>query len=102
MLLIWTLTAFGTAGPALAPSDARTLRRLSGNNASCIHCALNCPDSLNMHLSVGRMKEMASSGRGLVFCDEIPDACKANRRHKAFLASELEQVDNVFFNEHVF
>ena len=73
---------------------------LSRNNASCIHCALDGPNSFNMHFSVKRMKEMASSG--LVLCDEIPDACKANRRHKAFLASELEQEDNVLFNEHAF
>ena len=35
---------------------------LSRNSASCIHCALNGPDSSYMHFSVECIKEMASSG----------------------------------------
>ena len=67
-------------------------------SASCIHAALNGPDETGLYFSIEKLKALAVDD--IIFFDEIPDGCKANKRHKAFLAAGLKYVDGVLMNEH--
>ena len=67
-------------------------------NASCIHSAVGDPISSSFHFPVQKLKEMGTDST--VFLDEIPDACKANKRHKTFLVDALKDTDGAFINEH--
>ena len=68
------------------------------SNASCVNSAVGGPSSSSVHFPVEKLKQMGTDG--LVLLDEVPDACKANKRHKTFLTEELQDTDGALINEH--
>ena len=84
--------------------DVKTQRRiyppkiLARGNASCIHSAVGGASTSSLHFPVQKIKEMGTAG--IVFLDEIPDACKANKRHKSFVVDALKDTDGALINEH--